>query len=47
MKKLVSKLYNSNKDLKVDQEKKPYIRVNTIKLDRKLCTRPSIFYTKL
>jgi len=34
-------------ELRVVQEKKPYIRVNIRKLDRKLCIRLSILYTKL
>ena len=33
-------------DFRVDQEKEPYIRVNTRELDRELCIRLSILYTK-
>ena len=35
------------KDLRVDQWEKPCIRVNTRELNRELCTRLSILYTKL
>jgi len=35
------------KDLRVDQWEEPYIRVNTRELNRELCTRLSILYTKL
>ena len=34
-------------DLRVDQRKKPCIRVNTRELNRELCTRLSTLYTKL
>ena len=34
-------------ELKVVQEKKPYIRVNTRELNRELCTELSTLYTKL
>ena len=34
-------------ELRVIQEKEPYIRVNTRELNRELCTESSIFYTKL
>ena len=34
-------------ELRVIQEKKPYIRVNTKELNRKLCTKSSILHTKL
>ena len=33
-------------DFRVDQEKEPCIRVNTRELNRELCTRLSILYTK-
>jgi len=32
-------------DFRVDQEKEPYIRVNTRELNRELCTRSSTLYT--
>jgi len=35
------------KDLRVGQWEEPYIRVNIRELDRGLCTRLSILYTKL
>ena len=34
-------------DLREDQVKEPYIRVNTRKLNRELCTGSSTLYTKL
>jgi len=34
-------------DLRVDQRKKPYIRVNIRELNRELCIESSTFYAKL
>jgi len=36
-----------SQDLKVDQEKKPYIKINTRELDKVSSTELSILYTKL
>ena len=35
------------KDLRINQEEEPCIRVNTRKLNRKLCTELFILYTKI
>ena len=44
---LVSSTMLQFNNLKVDQRKKSYIKINTRELDKKLCTRLFILYTKL